>query len=363
MHRVLVVGVGSIGERHLRCFAATGRARLSLCEVDPDLRRTVAGRYAVTDAFADLDAALSSSPEVVVVCTPAHLHVSMARAAVRAGAHVLIEKPLSTAFDGVSELLEEVERRRIVAAVAYVYRAHSALAALREAIRAGRFGEPVQVVAVGGQHFPLYRPAYRTIYYNDHATGGGAVQDALTHVLNAAEWLVGPVTRLTADAGHQVLEGVTVEDTAHVLTRHGTVMGSYSLNQHQAPNESTITVVCTRGTARFEFHNLRWRWMTEPGGEWTDEPAGPLERDTLFVRQANAFLDTAEGTAAPLCSLADARQTLAVNLAILRSAEHGGWERLEEPLPRPLPEAGRGERSGPPSGSPSPLRGGGRGEG
>ena len=51
------------------------------------------------------------------------------------------------------------------------------------------------------------------------------------------------VERVVADAAHQVLEGVTVEDTVHLLARHGSVMASYSLNQHQAPNEITITVV------------------------------------------------------------------------------------------------------------------------
>lgn len=326
VHRVLVVGVGSIGERHLRCFAATGRACLSLCDVNPDLLRTMSNRYSVMEAFADLDSALAAGPEVVVIGTPAHLHVPMARAAVQAGAHVLIEKPLSTSLDGVVELLDEVEARSGVAGVAYVYRAHPALAAMRDAIRSGRLGEPVEVVAVSGQHFPLYRPAYRAIYYANRATGGGAVQDALTHVVNAAEWLVGPVTRLVADVGHQVLGGVDVEDTAHVLTRHGAVMGCFSLNQHQAPNESTITVACTRGTARFEYHANRWRWMAEPGGAWIDEVSPPLERDTLFVRQANAFLDAVEGRAEPLCSLTDARQTLAVNLAVLRSAERGQWE-------------------------------------
>src|SRR5687767_13963886 len=130
-HRVLVVGVGSIGERHLRCFAATGRARVSFCEVNADLRRTVAERYAVSDAFPDLDAALASRPEVVVVCTPAHLHVAMATAAVRAGAHVLIEKPLSTTFDGLDELHDAVRSHGRVAGVAYVYRAHPAIAAMR----------------------------------------------------------------------------------------------------------------------------------------------------------------------------------------------------------------------------------------
>jgi predicted dehydrogenase len=328
MHRVLVVGAGSIGERHVRCFAATGRARLSLCETNPSVRRDVAERYGVSDAFADLDAALASRPDVVVICTPAHLHVPMALAAVQAGAHVLVEKPLSTTPDGVEELIAETERRDRVAGVAYVYRAHPALVAMQEAVRGGRFGEPVEVVATCGQHFPLYRPAYRTIYYADRTTGGGAVQDALTHVVNAVEWLVGPVTRLTADIDHQVLTGVTVEDTAHVLTRHGRVMGSFSLNQHQAPNETTITVVGTQGTARFEYHQARWRWMTEAGGTWTDESIPALERDTLFVRQADAFLNAVEGKSGPPCSLAEARQTLAVNLAILRSAENGRWETI-----------------------------------
>ncbi len=331
VHRVLVVGVGSIGERHLRCFAATGRARVSLCEVNPELRQTVADRYGIAEDFADLDAALASRPDIVVICTPAHLHVPMTLASLRAGASVLIEKPLSTSFDGVSELIREADERKVVAGVAYVYRAHPALTAMREALHAGRFGEPVEIVAKCGQHFPLYRPAYRTIYYKDRATGGGAVQDALTHVVNAAAWLVGPVTRLTADVDHLVLDGVTVEDTAHVLTRHGKIMGCFSLNQHQAPNETSITVVCTRGTVRFEYHNTRWRWVTEPGDDWTDEPAGPLERDWLFMRQANAFLDAVEGKAAMLCSLAEARQTLAVNLAILRSAERGGWEMIDQP--------------------------------
>jgi predicted dehydrogenase len=230
---------------------------------------------------------------------------------------------------GVDELLRVVDRSRVAVSVAYVYRSHPALAAMRAAIADGRFGTPVQIVATSGQHFPLYRPAYRDIYYNDRASGGGAVQDALTHVINAGQWLLGPIDSLVADLDHQVLEGVTVEDTVHVLARHGQAMGSYSLNQHQAPNESTITVAATRGTARFEYHQSRWRWMTEPGGPWTDENSQPLERDTLFIHQANTFLDCIEGKTAPPCTLAEARHTLCANLAILRSAERRSWQTVE----------------------------------
>jgi predicted dehydrogenase len=100
------------------------------------------------------------------------------------------------------------------------------------------------------------------------------------------------------------------------------------MNQYQAPNETTMTVVCERGTAQFQAHEHRWRWMTEPGQVWRDEPFPPLERDTIFLAQANQFLDVVEGTAEPLCTLDEGLQTLKVNLAALASADSGTWQAI-----------------------------------
>lgn len=327
--RLLVIGGGSIGERHVRCFQHTGRVDVLLCEIDQTVRETVSERYAVSRSFADLREALTASPDLALVCTPAHLHVPMATELLEAGIPTLIEKPLSTGLDGVHRLCRAAQEWNLTAAVAYVYRAHPALAAMQAAIRDKRFGEPLQIVAVFGQHFPYYRPAYREIYYNDRRTGGGAVQDALTHVLNAGEWLVGSVTALTADADHLRLEGVDVEDTVHVLARHGRVLGNYSLNQHQPANEGTITVVCEHGMARFEMHRHRWMWVAGPQDGWHVEPPWQLQRDDLFIRQAEAFLDAVDGRREPLCPLAEGVQTLRANLAVLASLESGTWQRIE----------------------------------
>lgn len=331
MKRVLVVGAGSIGERHARCFLGTGRASVAICELDSEKRRAVAERYGLAESFGSWEEALASRPDAAVIATPAHLHIRMAQQAVHQRTHVLIEKPLAVTLEGVAELEQSLVRRDVRTAVAYVFRSHPALVAMRAALHSGRFGRPLQLTAVAGQNFPFYRPAYRETYYTRHESGGGAVQDALTHVINAAEWLVGSVTRLVADAEHLALPGVTVEDTVHVLTRHGSVLGCFSLNQHQAPNESTMTVACERGTVRFEFHNHRWRWVVEPGAAWHDEPAGPIERDTLFIAQANQFLDVLEDKAPPRCTLAEARQTLHVNRAILESARTRAWQSI--PIP------------------------------
>lgn len=327
LKRLLIIGVGSIGERHARCFLKTGRVSVAICDNNDTLRNQVAQRYPVEAAYSNLDQALESGFDAAVICTPAHLHIPMATQLARAGIHLLIEKPLSTSPSGIDELVSVVRERGLKVGIAYVLRCHPALSAMREVLRSGRFGKPLQLVATSGQHFPTYRPAYREIYYADRARGGGAIQDALTHPLNAAEWLIGEITEVAADAAHQQLEGVTVEDTVHVLARHGEVLAAYTLNQYQAPNESTLTVVCEQGTLRFEFHQHRYRWMTTPGNDWQDESFGPLERDSLFMTQASYFLDTLDG-APPRCSLAEGIQTLRVNLAIIESAQARQWRNV-----------------------------------
>jgi predicted dehydrogenase len=79
---------------------------------------------------------------------------------------------------------------------------------------------------------------------------------------------------------------------------------------------------------RCEFHEHRWRALTQPGAPWQDETFPPLERDTLFVTQAHAFLDAVEGKIAPPCTLAEGSQSLRVNLAALASVAQGAWQMI-----------------------------------
>lgn len=107
-HRVLIIGVGSIGERHLRCFVKTGRVQAALCETNEALRTTVAERCHVDsrNVYRDLDAAMEATHDAAVVAVPAHLHIAMTKRLVEAGVAVLCEKPLSTSLDGVDELIQ-----------------------------------------------------------------------------------------------------------------------------------------------------------------------------------------------------------------------------------------------------------------
>ena len=322
--KILVVGVGSIGERHLRCFQRTGRAELFACETNAALLQKITQQYQVT-GYPDLAAALKAERfDGVVVCTPANLHISMALQCLRAGAALLIEKPLSTALGEVEELRQErAARQQQYVRVAFVYHFQPGIKAVREELRKGALGRPLQAAVVVGQHFPTFRPAYRQTYYTRHETGGGAIQDMLPHLVNSMEWLIGPSTRVYCEAGHQALEGVTVEDTVCAAARNGDVLTTYTLTQFQAPNEATFLVHCERGSFKVELHEQRWGVYPHGAAGWDYRPAPVKERDDLFVAEANAFLDGMGGAETDLSTVDEALQTLKFNLAALESWRSG----------------------------------------
>lgn len=321
-HSILVVGCGSIGERHLRCFLRTERAEVIACDTNPTLLAAMAEKYRVntTESWEPV----LNQVEAVVICTPAPFHVPMALKALAAGVHVLIEKPLSHSWEKVGQLLQASKQGPSQVAVAYIMRVYPFLQQARECVRGGELGPIRQVVMSSGQPFYRLRPAYAQTYYRDHRMGGGAIQDALTHSVNWVESVIGPTDSVFCDCAHQVIPGVEVEDTVHITARsEDGILVSYALNQFQLPSENVITFNAAGGSVRVEMHRKRWGLWKEGDCDWTWRETPVPDQDSYFTAQAHAFMDQMEGKPSSLCSLEAAAQTLRFNLSALASAESG----------------------------------------
>jgi predicted dehydrogenase len=323
MHSTLIIGCGSIGERHLRCFQKTSRTALTACDTNPALLAAMRERYDAP-GFATLDQALAVGRyDAAVICTPAHLHLPMALSLLDQKLHLLIEKPLALDVELVPQVRAAITESRCFVGVAYVYHFMPWISESRDFVLSGAVGRVLHASVISGQHFPTFRPAYRDIYYARHEHGGGAIQDALTHLVNAVEWMLGPCTRLFCDASHQMLEGVKVEDTVNVSARHGSTLVSYSLNQFQAANETVILLHGELGSVRIEGHQRRWGHLLRGETDWNWHETPAVERDDWFIRQAHAFLDGMEGQANALATFEEAVQTLKFNHAALHSVHTG----------------------------------------
>lgn len=322
MKSILIIGTGSIGERHLRCFLATGRRKVAACEPNESLRKTIQEKYGCV-VYASLDEALAAEAwDATVICTPAHTHIPIARQCVERGSHVLIEKPLSVSLEGIEELVTLASAKQVAVRVAYVHRSIPVVMAVRDIVRSGKIGEVRHVVVKAGQNFPGARPAYASTYYAKRASGGGCIQDGLTHVLHAVEWIIGPIERVYCDATHEALATKEVEDTVNLVARlRGNVPAAFTINQFQAPNEVTLSFNGLLGSVRAELHYQRYGILLMGESDWTWFDMPQEERDAMFIRQAEAFLDSTEGRPDYLSTLEDGLQTLKVNLAALKSSD------------------------------------------
>ena len=120
--KFLIAGLGSIGRRHFRNLVQLGERDITLLRSHkstlPD--DELAGYPVETD----LGKALAARPDAVIISNPSSLHLPVALAAVNAGCHIFLEKPVAHSHYGTAELLQAVEQNKVVAAVGFQFRFH-----------------------------------------------------------------------------------------------------------------------------------------------------------------------------------------------------------------------------------------------
>ena len=212
--RVLIVGFGSIGQRHLRIV----RESFLLSDVRVLRREPGATAEGADGCFCSLDEALAFEPQVAIIANPAPFHVRIALALARQGCHLLVEKPLSDTPEGVSELLVAANAGGIVLQVAYNLRFSPSLRDFRRWVQSGRIGRILSIRCETGQHLETWRPGtdYRQGVSACRELGGGALLE-LSHELDYLRWIFGDVDWVGAWVGRQSALEINVEDTAHLI--------------------------------------------------------------------------------------------------------------------------------------------------
>ncbi len=337
--RLLVVGGGGIGERHVRCLLKSrpaGALEVELCEPRRDRAVDLLEKHALVTVHPAFERVDLSRFDAAVVATPANLHLAQAGALVAAGCHVLVEKPLCVRESerrAARALLAAARRRRRVVAVGYTYRSYPLL--MRLFARLGGLGRPRMARARLAYDYPRYRPDWRGNYFAREASGGGALLDIASHALAFLAMALGPVESVQALAGRQGLEGVAVEDTALLLLRFRSgVLAEVWTSACQPRREAEIEIIGERGHLRWvnSFDGTSALTFTRGDGDPGRHTARKvLDGDEPFAIQAAAFLAAVENRGAglgPLASLADGLHVQEACWAARRSARTGRREKV-----------------------------------
>ena len=123
----LVVGAGSIGQRHIQCLSDLGVANIYISEPHKDNHRLAQKRFDIKEAFSELDEALQRHYDGVLVAVPNHLHAEVACKVIEKKMDVVIEKPIEISLDSALKIQRAVEKNNVVCLIAYCFRFDPAL--------------------------------------------------------------------------------------------------------------------------------------------------------------------------------------------------------------------------------------------
>jgi UDP-N-acetyl-2-amino-2-deoxyglucuronate dehydrogenase len=285
-----VVGAGGVvAPLHLQAIAALDDVELiGISSLNQELA-AVRAQKAGCRSFVDHRELLALEPDVIVVCTPHPSHPALAIAALEAGAHTLVEKPLAVEVRDADEMIGAAERVGRLLGVCFQQRFRPVIAAARGLIASGRLGELVRVSIVD----PLYRPNsyYRTASWRGtwEGEGGGVLMNQAPHTLDLLCHLVGPPTTVWG-VSRRRSQPIEAEDTAAALLEYSNgAVGTLAVSTTE-PGLQRIELVGDRGRIEIVGEMLAYERFAPPLSEHLPTCKEMFEQPTR-VRERVALPD------------------------------------------------------------------------
>lgn len=338
--KILIVGLGGIGQRHLRnlrtllgddvdilAYRVRKLSQVITPTLQVDADRDVERDYHLR-VFGDLDLALREKPDIAFICNPSSLHVPVALACVRAGCDLFIEKPLSDGLAGLPELQTLVEKHARIVMVGYQLRFHPCLLRMQEIVRSGVLGNLLAVRAAVGEYLPGWHgyEDYRQMYAARADLGGGVILSQI-HEFDYLYSLFGKAKDLFSIGGHWSDLEIDVEDVASTLME--CEFGERSLPIHlqqdylQRPPQRQCEVIGDAGKAILDFHTLSVTLYGAEGNVADRLTCDPFDRNQLFIDELEHFLECVKTRSKPVVDLAEGIWSLKLALAAKESIASG----------------------------------------
>ena len=326
--RILIVGLGSIGKRHLRL------AR----ELLPNADIRVLRHQAVNEvheysngSFFSIEESIAFAPDIAVIASPATFHIATAQALAEAGVHLFIEKPLSSSLNGITKLLETCKRQGVVLLTGYNLRFLPSLKRYRDLLGENVVGKVLSVRCEIGQYLPSWRPDsdYRQSVSAKSEFGGGALLE-LSHELDYLRWIFGEVKWVKATLSRQSMLEIDVEDTAHLILGFASALDGYqligavNLDFIRHDTARLCTVIGEKGS-------LRWNGLTGEvlfygaGGKgWELMFSHQHHRDESYKAEWKNFIECVNTHKTPLITGQDGLRVMEIIEAARLSTKSGG---------------------------------------
>lgn len=255
--RVAVVGCGKIADGHVEEIKKIPSAELiAVCDVEPLMAEQLAVRSGTPLWYADLDELLRAQQiDVVHITTPPQFHLPVARKAVAAGAHVLVEKPIAPTLDETEDLIRTVTLSGRKLTVNYWPNFEKPAEQLKRLVSSGTLGDIVHIESFYGYNFS---GAYGQALLADrehwvHRLPGGVFENVFDHVVNKIVPLF-PQDRVQVETAKYSIQPNGMPDELRVLLRCGSTSAYATVSGNARPVGHFLRVYGTKNSVHADFN-------------------------------------------------------------------------------------------------------------
>ncbi len=272
-----IVGCGRIAQRHAEHINNNG-VLVAVCDIVSEKAKAIGDKLNAT-AYQNIDDLLDneSDIDVVSVCSPNGLHASHTVKSLRAGCHVLCEKPMAINVHDCKEMIREAEKANRSLFCIKQNRFNPSVAAVKDALEKGILGRvySVQLSCFWNRNADYYENSWKGTSDLD----GGTLYTQFSHFIDLLYWMIGDVKRaytLTANFAHKGI--IDFEDTGVVAFEFyngaiGTI--NYTVNSYNKNMEGSLTLFCEKGTVKIGGQYLNeLEYQNIEGFEFKDLPQG-----------------------------------------------------------------------------------------
>lgn len=317
--KCLVVGCGSIGERHIGNLKKINAGEIIACDPDSERRSLIKEKYGAV-VFDDLKKAFSEKPNVVFICTPPSSHIKIALEAVKNNAHVFIEKPMSNTMDGVDDLLKTAKKNNLLVFVGYNFRFHKGMQIVKKMIDDGKIGKILSARAEFGQYLPDWRPRqdYTKSYTAKKYLGGGIILDG-SHEIDYMRWLLGDADSVFCLSGKISSLDVETEDIAEILInfKNGAICEIH-LDFIRPGYSRNCEIIGEKGVVYWDFSEKNVKFYASETKKYEIIKI-KSEVNDMYVEEIKHFLNSIKTLKKPLVCGYEGKKSLQLALAAKKS--------------------------------------------
>jgi len=312
--KILVVGLGSIGKRHLkilRNFYPKADIRVLRHQYSNIIPKFSDGIYT------KIKKALEFGPQIAVISNPLPYHMRYAIPLAKIGCNLLIEKPISENKKQIQQLINLRDEKKILVQVGYNLRFDKGIRYLKKLVSSKKFGKIFSIRCEAGNFLPNWRlnSDYTKEVSANKNLGGGVLLE-LSHELDYLQWLFGNIINISAKLRHHSKLKIDVEDTAYInldisqKNKKSLISASLNLDFVRHDSTRTCTVICEKGTVRWDGIKCIVEKITQGERNWKTLYRYNQNKDDTYKLEWEAFLTSMKKKNMTEVSIESARQVM-----------------------------------------------------